>query len=76
MTTILNLGNQKAMAFYNKSLANFRAQFKDVASIQKLYVNASGKVYAGEWLDSQGVINFNGGYAPDLAKTIIFKPVS
>lgn len=75
MSTVktLTLQNPKSKEFYERSIANFRKQFKDVVEITKLYVNAEGKVYAGEWLDSRGVINFNGGFALDLAKTIIFK---
>lgn len=73
MTKYLNLNNPKVKAFYDLSLTNFRAQFKDVVSISKLYVNDAGKVFAAEWLDSRNVINFNSGYAPDVAKTIIFE---
>lgn len=73
MTKYLNLSNPKVKAFYDLSIANFRAQFKDVVSMSKLYVNAEGKVFAGEWLDSNNVINFNAGYAPDTVKTIVFE---
>lgn len=70
----LSRSNAKVEAFYQKSLTNFRAQFKDVVEIRQLYVNAEGKVYAGEWLDSRGVINFNSGWAIDCVKIIWFKP--
>jgi hypothetical protein len=69
----LKLSNDKVKAFYELSLNNFRKQFKDVVSITQLYVNKEGKVYAGEWIDSKGVINFNSGWAIDCAKVINFK---
>jgi hypothetical protein len=59
-------------ATYNTSLAAFRKQFIDVVYITNVYVNKEGKVYAGEWYDSKGIVNFNGGYLLDLAKTIQF----
>ena len=58
--------------FYTTSLNNFRKQFKDVVSMNKVYVNSDKKVYAGEWIDSKGVVNFNGGHAPDVFKTVVF----
>jgi hypothetical protein len=73
MTKYLKLNNEKVKAFYDKSLTAFRKQFKDVVKINKLYVNDENKVYSAEWIDSNGVINFNGGYAPDVAKEIIFE---
>ena len=54
------------------ALINFRKQFKDVVKMTKLYINEERKVYAGEWIDSKGVINFNGGFAPDIFMTIYF----
>lgn len=57
---------------YNKALTAFRKQFKDVVYMTAIHINDAGKVYAGEWYDSRGIFNFNGGYAPDLHKTIKF----
>lgn len=68
----LNTKKPKVKAFYESSLSKFRKQFKDVVCITKLYVNAEGKVFAGEWQDSKGVINFNGGYAIDAVKCVEF----
>lgn len=50
----------------------FSKQFKNIKHMNKLYINAENKVYAGEWIDINGVINFNGGYAVDVVKTIVF----
>lgn len=68
----LNLNRPEVRAFYDKSLNAFSRQFKDVVTISKLYVNAQGKVFAGEWRDTRNVINFNGGYAIDAVKCIEF----
>ena len=54
------------------ALINFRKQFKDVVKMTKIYINEERRVYAGEWIDSKGVINFNGGFAPDIFMTINF----
>ena len=54
------------------ALFAFRKQFKDVVKMTKIYINEEGKVYAGEWIDSKGVINFNGGFAPDIFMSIEF----
>lgn len=64
---------KRSHKFYNQSLTAFKRQFKDVVKINRIYVNKEKKVYAGEWIDSKGVINFNGGYAIDLWKTIVFE---
>lgn len=69
----LSLKNEKVAAFYAASLSNFRKQYKDVAEILALHVNAEGKVFSGEWLDSKNVVNFCGGYAVDCVKKIEFK---
>lgn len=58
--------------FYTTSLNNFRKQFKDVVRMTKVYVNLEKKVFAGEWIDGNGVINFNSGYAPEVYKTVEF----
>ena len=58
---------------YTKAFNAFKAQFKDVVRMTRLYVNDQNKVYAGEWIDSKGIINFNGGFAPDVVGTIIFE---
>lgn len=58
---------------YQKAMIIFSRQYKDMVRITRLYVNKDGKVYAGEWIDSKGVINFNAGYALDLVKVIEFK---
>lgn len=68
----LNVKNPKVKAFYDSSIKKFRKQFKDVTTLNKLYVNADGKVFAGEWQDSNHVTNFNGGYAVDAVKCIEF----
>jgi hypothetical protein len=59
---------KRSTPFYTKTLEAFRKQFKDVAKMTRIYINEAGKVYAGEWVDSNGVINFNSGYAPDVAR--------
>ena len=68
----LKLSNKKVKSFYETSLTNFKSQFKDVVRMTKVYVNSNGKVFAGEWIDSKNVINFNGGYAVDAVKCIEF----
>lgn len=73
MVKYLKLSNEKVKSFYQTSLTNFRKQFKDVVRITRLYVNDQNKVFAGEWIDSKGTINFNGGYAIDRVKTIVFE---
>lgn len=62
----------RAHSFYSLSLANFRKQFKDIKELRKVYVNKENKVFAGEWIDSSNVINFNGGYAVDAVKVVLF----
>lgn len=51
---------------YQLALSAFQKQFNDVVSMKRIYINDENKVYAGEWLDSKGVHNFNSGYAPDV----------
>ena len=68
MTTETKFKNSKD---YKKAFAAFSKQF-DVAELLAIHINDEGKVYAGEWLDSNGVFNFNSGFAPDVAKTIKF----
>lgn len=68
----LNVNNPKVKPFYESSLKAFRKQFKDVATLSRLYVNKEGKVFAGEWQSANGTINFNGGYTIDAVKTIEF----
>lgn len=68
----LKLSNPKVKAFYDKSLAIMRKQYKDVVTISQLHVNAEGRVFSGEWKDSKGVINFCGGWVIDCTKLIIF----
>lgn len=63
---------RRSNPLYEQALKAFRKQFKDVARIDKLYVNDKNKVYAGEWVDSKGVPNFNSGFAPDVAIDITF----
>ena len=63
----------RSHSFYATSLNNFKSQFKDVVTMTKVYVNKDRKVFAGEWIDSKGVINFNGGYAIEAVKTVEFK---
>lgn len=55
---------------YKVALEAFRKQFKDVVSMTRVYINDQNKVYSGEWIDSKGVVNFNGGFAPDVVTTI------
>ena len=51
---------------YQIAIQAFRAQFGDVVELRKLYVNQDNQVYSGEWIDSQGITNFNGGYGNDI----------
>ena len=46
---------------YSQAMQKFRAQLADVASIEKLYINAEKRVFAGVWTTSEGVISFCGG---------------
>lgn len=57
---------------YQKAIAAFSKQFKDVQKMTKLYINDENRVYAGEWIDSRGTINFNAGFAPDVHRIIEF----
>lgn len=50
----------KTKGSYQTALIHFRKQFKDVVELTKLYIG-DGKVVAGEWIDSNGVVNFNSG---------------
>ena len=57
---------------YLRALLSFRKQF-DVVEITRLFVNSDNQVYAGEWIDSKGVINTNCNTAPDYRFTIMVK---
>lgn len=61
---------RKSSPIYSLFLKRFQKQYGDVAELTKLYLNKEKKVYAGEWKDSEGVVNFNGGFAIDLEETI------
>jgi len=64
---------KKTTKTYAKAMATFNKQFGNVTEITKLYVNADGQIYAGEWLDSTGQVNFNSNYLPDCAQVITIK---
>jgi hypothetical protein len=69
----MDLSNPKAKEFYNKVLAVMRKQYKDVSEITELHVNDAGKVFSAQWLDSNGVTNFCGGYLIDCVKIVKIK---
>lgn len=64
---------KRSSQIYEHVITSFRKQFKDVIKINLIYLNDKNKVFAGEWIDSKGVLNFNGGFAPDVHKTIKFE---
>lgn len=64
---------RKESPAYSKYLNHFKKQFGDVVELVRLFINDSNQVYAAEWIDSKGVINFNSGYAIDLKVTVIVK---
>jgi len=65
-----NMKIKKESKSYKKALSIFKLQYGDVIVIKKIFLNKDNKVYAGEWIDSKGVIHFNSGYLLDLEKTI------
>jgi hypothetical protein len=71
-TKKLNLDNFKVRCLYEQVIAGMRKQYKDVVQITALHVNAQGKIFSAEWIDSKGVFNFCGGYAIDAVKILKF----
>lgn len=67
-----NINCKRSHKFYKKSLKIFNDQFHNVATMVKVYVDDQNKVYAGEWLDKDGMVCFNGGFAPDIHKVVTF----
>lgn len=61
---------RRSNPFYAIALAKFQKQFKNCVTLRKLYVNSDNKVYAAEWLDKDGIINFNEGWILDCAKEV------
>ena len=72
-TVYVSKNSEKGKLFYEDSLKRFSKQFKDIKEIKILYVNTNNKVFAAQWIDKNNVINFNGGYAVDAVKEVIFK---
>lgn len=68
--TQIKLSNPKSKAYYDGLLDHMRKQYKDVVSITELHINASGKVFSAQWIDSKGVINFCGGWVVDCVKIV------
>ena len=59
---------KRSKNLYITSLAKIRVQYgiTKVVRLTKLYMNEAGRIYAGEWIDDEGVTNFNSGYILEL----------
>jgi hypothetical protein len=66
------LDNPKTKAFYDGLLEHMRKQYKDVVLIDEAHINDRNKVFSAQWRDSEGVINFCGGYVPECVKIVRF----
>lgn len=64
---------KRSHPFYTTCLTNFGKQYKNIAQIDRVFINDNNKVFAAEWVDTKGVANFIGGIYPDIKKTIEFK---
>lgn len=58
---------------YKKVLARIKKQFNSAETLTRAFINSDGVLYAAEWIDKNGVINFNSGYVPDIHKILVFK---
>jgi len=51
---------KKSEKIYDKLLSHFNKQYKNVASIQRVYIN-DGKVFAGDFTQTDGTISLASG---------------
>lgn len=63
---------KRSHPFYKTCLERFGKQYKNVKTVERVFVDEDGKVFAGEWIDGNGVLNIIGGVYPDIKKTINF----
>lgn len=63
---------RRSHSFYKTAMINFSKQYKDIAKINRVFINKDKKVFAAEWVDGRGVYNIIGGIYPDIVKTVEF----
>lgn len=63
---------KRSHSFYKNCVDRFSSQYKDIAVMNRVFINANDKVFAAEWVDSKGVFNIIGGIYPDIVKTVEF----